>query len=140
MDRTSDITIGRLAALGGVSVQAIRYYERRGLLPTPARTPSGYRLYSEAAIQRLKFIHRAQALGFSLAEIEQLLSLRIRPGTTCADIRHEAQEKIAAVDRKLTELRRIRRALAKLADSCRGKGPTSDCPILEALDGARKTR
>jgi MerR family copper efflux transcriptional regulator len=117
-----------------VNVQTIRYYERRGLLPRPERAPSGYRKYSEDAIRRLRFIKQAQALGFSLSEIEELLSLRLQAGATCGDIRKRARHKIATVNRKISELQRIKNALSALAKACRGKGPTSECPILEALE------
>ena len=135
MRNPESLTIGKVADRGGVNVQTIRYYERRGLLPKPARTASGYRKYSDEAIRRLRFIRQAQALGFSLAEIEELLSLRMQPGTTCADIRQRARQKIAAVNNKIEDLRRIKDALTKLAAACRGTGPTSECPILEALEG-----
>ena len=131
------LTIGKAAEQGGVNVQTIRYYERRGLLPKPARTASGYRKYSDEAIRRLRFIRQAQALGFSLSEIEELLSLRMQPGTTCGDIRQRARQKIATVNTKMDELQRIKDALGKLAKACRGKGPTSECPILEALERER---
>jgi len=128
------LTIGKVALEGGVNVQTIRYYERRGLLPKPVRSASGYRKYSDEAIRRLRFIRQAQALGFSLREIEELLSLRMQPGTTCGDIRKRARQKIATVNAKIEELQQIRDALNKLAAACRGKGPTSECPILEALE------
>lgn len=128
------MTIGKLAQQGRVNIQTIRYYERRGLIPKPNRSSSGYRLYDEVAVRRLGFVRKAQLLGFSLHEIDDLLSLRMRPGVTCADIRKRARQKIATVEEKIAELTRIRSALAKLATACRGKGPTSECPILEALD------
>ena len=128
------LTIGKAAAQGGVNVQTIRYYERRGLLPRPVRTPSGYRKYSEDAIRRLRFIKQAQALGFSLDEIEELLSLRMQTGATCGDVRKRARSKIVAVTRKIGELQKIKDALSYLAGACRGNGPTSECPILEALE------
>jgi MerR family copper efflux transcriptional regulator len=128
------LTIGRLAQQGGVTIQTVRYYERRGLIPKPNRSPSGYRLYDRGTIRRLGFVRKAQLLGFSLHEIGELLSLRVRPGTTCADIRKKAHQKIATVDEKICKLSQIRGALAKLASDCRGKGPTSECPILETLD------
>jgi MerR family copper efflux transcriptional regulator len=128
-------TIGKLADQGGVKVQTIRYYERRGLLPKASRSASGYRQYSDDTIRRLRFIRQAQALGFSLSEIEELLSLRIEPGATCGDIRKRARQKIASVDAKIGELNRIKYALHKLVKACRGSGPTNECPILEALDG-----
>ncbi|HEV8646425.1 MAG TPA: heavy metal-responsive transcriptional regulator [Burkholderiales bacterium] len=134
MLNTDLLTIGKLARQGGVNIQTIRYYERRGLIPKPNRSSSGYRLYDEEAVRRLGFVRKAQLLGFSLHEIDELLSLRMRPGITCADIRKRARQKIATVEEKIAELTRIRGALAKLATACRGEGPTSECPILEALD------
>ena len=134
MTNPNSLTISKLASRGGVNVTTIRYYERRGLLPKPSRTASGYRLYADDAERRLRFIRKAQLLGFSLVEIRDLLSLRMKPDTTCADIRMHAKEKITAVDRKIADLQRIKNALTKLASACRGKGPTSECPILDALD------
>ena len=80
------------------------------------------------------FVRKAQLLGFSLQEIGELLALRMQPGSSCAQVRHRARDKIAAVDEKISDLGRIRSALAKLAAACRGNGPTSECPILEGLD------
>lgn len=137
MRNLNPLTIGKLASRGDVNVTTIRYYERRGLLPKPARAASGYRLYADNVVQRLRFIRQAQLLGFSLAEIQDLLSLRLQPGTTCADIRQRARHKIATVDDKIKELQRIKRALTKLAAACQGAGPTSECPILETLEGTR---
>ena len=137
MRNPESLTIGKVADQGGVKVQTIRYYERRGLLPKPARSASGYRKYSDEAIRRLRFIRQAQALGFSLSEIKELLSLRMQPGTTCGDIRKRARQKIGTVNEKIEELQRIKDALSKLATACKGQGPTSDCPILEALESER---
>ena len=134
MNNSNTLTIGKLACQGGVNVMTIRYYEQRGLLTKPSRTASGYRLYADDAVRRLRFIKQAQLLGFSLAEIKDLLSLRMRPDTTCADIRIRAREKITAVEIKIADLQRIKSALTSLASACRGKGPTSKCPILDALE------
>lgn len=139
MKNPEALTIGKLARHGGVNIMTIRYYERRGLLPAPARSASGYRLYADDAVRRLQFIRQAQLLGFSLAEIQDLLSLRMESGTTCADIRMRAKEKIAAVEKKIEDLERIKNALTALASACRGKGPTADCPILEALETEHST-
>lgn len=128
------MTRGKLAGRGGVNIATIRYYEKRGLLPDATRSRSGYRLYAGDALRRLNFIKQAQVLGFSLEEIQELLSLRMQPGTTCADIRSRANEKISDVDKKIADLEQIRGALSKLAAACRGTGPTSECPILEALE------
>lgn len=134
MANQSALTIGRLANQGGVKTQTIRYYERRGLLSRPKRSAAGYRMYSAETIRRLRFIRQAQDLGFSLGEIGELLALRMNSRTTCADIRARAHEKITAVDKKIKELKRIRGALDKLAVACRGNGPISECPIVEALE------
>lgn len=134
MRTTESMTIGKVAIQSGVKVPTIRYYERRGLLPKPVRAESGYRRYSDAVIHRLRFIKQAQGLGFSLREIEELLSLRMRPGTTCADIRKRAHRKISIIDQKIRELQQVNNALRKLAKACQGKGPSSECPILEALE------
>lgn len=129
--------ISELARCAGVNLQTVRYYERRGLLPDPRRRGTGYREYSDGTLQRLQFIRRAQELGFTLAEIEDLLSLRLRPGTTAADVKSRAAAKIEEVDRKLRDLDRIRAALTHLAGQCRGgRGPVGDCPLLEALGPA----
>lgn len=130
----NNLTIGKLSRAAGTGVETIRYYEREGLLEPPARSASGYRHYAREVVARLRFIRQAKELGFSLREIKELLSLRMQPDTTCADIRKRARQKIAAVDLKIEDLRRIRDALVRLASACRGKGPTSECPILEALE------
>ena len=137
MSNVNTLTIGKLAGRGGVSVQTVRYYERSGLLPKPSRAASGYRLYAHEAVLRLTFIKQAQQLGFSLSEIQDLLSLRMQSGTTCADVRQRARKKIIGVSRKIEDLQRIKAALTKLAAACRGNGPTSDCPILEALESGK---
>jgi MerR family transcriptional regulator, copper efflux regulator len=134
MSNPNALTISKLADCGGVNLTTIRYYERRGLLPKPSRSASGYRLYTDDAVRRLRFIKQAQLLGFSLAEVRDLLSLRMQSDTTCAHIKLRAKGKITAVDRKIADLQRIKSALTSLASACRGKGPTSECPILEALE------
>lgn len=128
------LTISRLAKQSGVNVETIRYYEQRGLLKNPPRSPSGYRLYSIEAARRVRFIKQAQVLGFSLKEILELLSLRVAPHTTCGDIKRRAETKIADIEEKIQSLQRMKQALLKVSASCRGRGPTSECPILEALD------
>ncbi len=140
MSSSNPLTIGKLASRGDVNVTTIRYYERRGLLPKPTRTTSGYRLYADDVVRRLRFIRQAQLLGFSLTEIQDLLSLRMQPDTTCADIRNLAKEKITAVDQKIADLLRIKSALTKLASACRGKGPMSECPILDALESTENAK
>ena len=128
------LTTAKLAGKGGVHVETIRYYERHGLLPKPPRTPSGYRIFSEDAVTRLRFIKRSQDLGFSLKEIKELLSLRARPGSTCADARDKAQAKIADVDEKIRHLKEIKKALVRITSTCSGRGPVSQCSILQILN------
>ena len=128
-------TISRLAEQGKVNLQTIRYYEREGLLSPEARTGAGYRIYQPEAVLRLRFIKRAQELGFSLSEIKELLFLRGDVHTTRADIRERAQAKIADVEQKISHLTAIRKSLLRLTDDCSGCGPVGECPILENLDG-----
>ena len=126
--------IGELAQRAGVNVQTVRYYERRGLLPEPDRRPSGYREYDADTLARLHFIKRAQELGFTLAEIRELLALRLDPHTPAAAVKARAEAKIADIDRKLLDLERIKYALVHLAGHCRGgRGPIGECPLLDAL-------
>mgnify|MGYP001092206371 CR=1 FL=1 len=128
------LTIGQLAREAGVNVQTVRYYERRGLLAEPPRRESGYREFPESDVARLGFIRRAQALGFTLAEIGELLSLRVDPQTTSADVHARVEAKLKDVGEKMAELKRIRSALKELATSCKSHGPVGECPFLDALD------
>lgn len=129
------LTISHVARQGGVNLQTIRYYERLGLLAPAYRTETGYRIYQNDTVRRIRFIKRAQELGFSLSEIEELLSLRLDTHTTAADIRVRAQAKLADVDQKIKHLHAIHASLSRLIKSCRGCGPAAECPILENLDG-----
>jgi len=130
----SSYTIGQLSRLSGTGVETIRFYEREGLISEPPRRASGYRQYPIDTLSRLRFIRHAKALGFSLKDIKELLELRVAPGTTCGDIRKRAEVKITDVRAKLEMLRQIEQALVKLTAACRGRGPISDCPILDALE------
>src|SRR5712691_11929753 len=133
MTKTGQIGTSELAKRGGVNLETIRYYERTGLLPKPPRSRSGYRQFSSESVRRVRFIKRAQELGFSLKEIKELLALRIAPGSTRADVRKRAEAKIADIEGKVQHLRAMRKALVRLTESCCGSGPASDCPILESL-------
>lgn len=134
-----NLTIGQLAKKAHVNVETIRYYERRGLMPEPSRRQSGYRQYSQDAVARLQFIRRAKELGFSLTEISELFSLRVDPHTTCGDVKRHAQAKIADIEEKIESLVKMKLALVRLTASCRGRGPASECPILEALDSEEES-
>ncbi len=131
---SESLTIGKLAKATGVGVETLRFYERRGLLPEPPRTRAGYRLYPCDAVQWVRFIRRGKALGFSLAEISELLALRVRPGVTCERVRALAETKRADIELRIHELERMHRALGRLAAECAGSGPTADCPIIDALE------
>ncbi len=130
----STLTIGQVAQRVGVGIETIRFYERKGLIDEPPRKASGYRQYDEDHISRLGFIQQAKQLGFSLKEIGELLSLKAKSGTTSREIKQMAETKLADIEGKLKMLRRMQRTLKKLVDQCPGQGPTSDCPILEALN------
>lgn len=128
------VTIGQLAERAGVGVETIRFYERKGLIAQPRRPANGYRKYDDNVSERIRFIRQAQELGFTLNEIRQLLSLRVDPRTSCADVRAKAEEKIMDIDEKLGALRRMRSALVEIMKTCSGAGPTSECPILDAME------
>jgi len=129
------LTIGQLANRAGVGVETIRFYEREGLIPEPERRPSSrYRQYLPQAVRRVRFIRHAKGLGFTLKEIQDLLDLRVDPESTCADVRERAREKIAGIEERIASLQRMKAALERLARSCRGRGPTTECPILGELD------
>jgi len=132
------LSIGQVARTAGVGIETVRFYERQGLLEEPARKESGYRQYTEDVVARLRFIRRAKELGFSLKEIAELIALRLDASTTCADVRERAQTKLADIEARIHDLKRMKQALQKLTLSCRGQGPTSECPILEALVSERK--
>ena len=133
-------TIGDAAKASDLRVETIRYYEKEGLLKTPRRTAAGYRLYTDEGIKRLIFISTAKELGFSLKDIKQLLSLRANPKSKCKDVKRKAEEKIREVELKIQTLQEIKKALKNLSSACSGKGPATDCPILEAIDKKAKEK
>ena len=128
------LSIGKVARGAGVAVDTVRYYEREGLLEKPMRTSSGYRQYPPDAVARLRFIRQAKELGFTLSEIRELLALKVAPGKSCADVRARAESKIADIEQRVAQLTRMKQALARLAAACSGRGPTSACPILDAME------
>ena len=123
-----------MAERGGVNLQTIRYYEREGLLPKPPRLKSGYRMFPETAVQRVRFIKRAQELGFQLSEVRQLLSIQIDPAKECSDVQRLAKAKVEDIEARIRTLQSMRRVLSNLADACPGRGPSSECPILESME------
>ncbi|HSW31340.1 MAG TPA: heavy metal-responsive transcriptional regulator [Longimicrobiales bacterium] len=125
--------IGKLAAQTGVSVQAVRFYERSGLLPAPARTRSGYREYGVHDVHRLRFVHRAKELGFTLSEVRELLDLQVDPYRTADDVRGRALLKIQATRAKIRDLSRIEEALQRLVDRCEAHGSPHECALMHAI-------
>lgn len=128
------LTIGQLAQSVGVNIQTVRYYERRRLLIPSDRKPSGYRLYGDEALKRLRFIKNAQALGFTLHEIADLLNLRVTSTARCGDVQKKALAKLQQVEAKMRDLRALTRALRSLVSACRAGQPTERCPILQTLE------
>jgi MerR family transcriptional regulator, copper efflux regulator len=129
-----ELTIGQVAKQTQVNIETVRYYERRGLISEPPRRESGYRQYSPEVVRRIQFIKRAQELGFSLTEIGELLTLRVAPQLPCSEVKQRAETKIGDIERKIADLHRMKQALVKVTNTCTGQGPTSACPILDALD------
>ena len=132
MVNSEKLTIGRIARLAEVGVDTIRFYERRGLLPEPVRTAAGYRLYSTDTVNRLHFIRRAKALGFSLEEITTLLDLQDNGGPK-AKVKDITQRKLEGINAKIDDLERMRDVLNDLNKKCSGKGDVCGCPIIDVL-------
>lgn len=128
------MSIGELARRTQVHLETIRYYEREGLMPEPRRLTSGHRSFDHSAIGRLRFIRHAQELGFSLAEIREILALRAHPDRQCTDVCRQTRQKLKEVNEKITHLLAIKRALARLARACSGDRRIRECGILEVLD------
>lgn len=125
------MTIGQLAAAGGVNVESVRYYQRRGLLDVPERATGEIARYSEAALQRLQFIKRSQALGFSLADVQTLLSLE--DGQSCAAARSIGEGKLAETRERIRSLQALERALSDLVAQCAASQRKVSCPLIRAL-------
>lgn len=127
------VGIGQLAKQSGVPIDTVRHYERIGLLKPAVRLASGYRRYGEAEQKRLHFIRRAKVLGFTLDEIQGLLSLSARRNVE--QVRRAASTRLADVEHRIEELARVRDSLRQLIAACPGHGRAEDCPILNALAG-----
>ena len=127
------ITTGKLARTAGVGIQTIRFYEREGLLEPAPRSESGYRKYGDADLARLRFIRRAQELGFTLREIRELIELQGSPDAPCDRVCEKATEKLADVRQRIADLTRMENALAALTGTCEGSVPVSQCTVVESL-------
>ena len=126
------LNIGQASARSGVSAKMIRHYESLGLLPVVQRTDAGYRQYGEREVHTLRFIHRARTLGFSMAEIAELLKLWQNQRRASADVKRIAQAHVADLERRIAEMQAMRQTLATLADCCAGDD-RPECPILSGL-------
>jgi MerR family copper efflux transcriptional regulator len=133
------MTIGGLSKATGIGIDAIRFYEKTGLLPKPARRESGYREYTDEDRQRLAFVARARELEFSLDEITELLRLRTPGSDGVPKVRRLVQTKLEGLDKKIRELRQLRRALDELVSACPGTGDLDACPILNAFSAGRRS-
>lgn len=133
MNTNGQMTSGKIAKAAGVNVETLRFYEREGILAEPARTASGYRLYDESAVERIRFVQRAQALGFTLREVRELIALDARPDADCDDLRLRAENKLELVEQKMRELQRMKSALGTLLESCVAGQPVKNCPVMKCL-------
>ncbi|WP_238134241.1 Hg(II)-responsive transcriptional regulator [Calderihabitans maritimus] len=129
------LTISQVAKQVGVNVETVRYYERLGLISKPPRTESGYRLFPHEVIGRIKFIKRAQELGFTLSEINKLLGLADSENFDCHEVRQFASQKLREIESKIRDLEKIKIVLQDLSSRCPGQGSISQCPIIETLSG-----
>jgi len=126
------LTIGYLARAAEVNVETVRYYQRFGIIDEPQKPIDGYRIYPTETVDRIRFIKRAQQLGFSLKEIAELLDLG---DGHCDDVRLRAEEKQAHIDAQIKDLRKLRKTLDKLIKACQSDSNTAHCPIVETLAG-----
>ena len=122
--------IGEVAKLSGTGIETIRFYEREGLLLEPERRPSGYRQYDQSTVERLEYIRRAKELGFTLAEIRELMELSFVSQTCCDHIRQRAETKITDIESKIRSLQQMKRSLGKIVQRCRNKNSTDNCPLV----------
>lgn len=129
LDSMKPMKIGEVARLSGTGIEAIRFYERKGLLLEPERRPSGYRQYDETTVERLNYITLAKKLGFTLAEIRDLLELSFAH-SHCEHIRRRGEAKIAEIEQKIRSLQQIKRSLGKIVKRCRMKNLTEECPLV----------
>jgi Hg(II)-responsive transcriptional regulator len=128
-----NLTVGKLAQAAGVGVETIRFYERRGLLAQPAKKTSGYREYPPDDVARIQFIKRAQAIGFTLKEIGELMQLEQDSAAQCGDVQQRALEKVKLVEQKIAELTRMREELTRLSACCVSDQPLSACRLINCL-------
>ena len=127
------LTISQLAHQAGINRESLRFYESQDLIPEPPRSQAGYRMYPPGIVYRVRFIKRAQELGFSLREIKELLALAENRTADCAEVRDLARTKVAEISQKIQMLEAMRQALNMLSETCPGSGPVAACSILESF-------
>jgi MerR family copper efflux transcriptional regulator len=130
-----ELTVGKVAHAAGVGVETIRFYERRGLIDPPPRRASGYRIYPETTVPRIRFIRRAQRLGFTLNEIRELIALDRDVSADCSALLVRTETKIASIEQKITDLQRMKTALQDVQGRCAGDTSLQECPIMDCLSG-----
>jgi MerR family mercuric resistance operon transcriptional regulator/MerR family gold-responsive transcriptional activator of gol and ges genes len=135
---TAVFTIGQLARAVGVNIQTVRYYERRRLLTPVTRKPSGYRLYGEEEVRRLRFIKNGQRMGFTLREITELLALEVATRGRCTEVQRRALAKLEEVEEKIADLQSLSRALRDVVRACQAGHPIDRCPIINSLERERR--
>lgn len=129
-----NLKVGEIAKIVGINVETLRYYEKIKIMPKPKRMESKYRFYDSLDVQRLLFIKRGKELGFTLKEIKELLELKIESSATCGDVKHLSEHKLADVNERIADLKRIKKVLEKLINQCVcEKVSTDECPILEVI-------
>ncbi|MGP0565487.1 MULTISPECIES: heavy metal-responsive transcriptional regulator [unclassified Nitrospina] len=133
-------TRSKLAQQCGINIEVLRYYEKKGLIEPPARSPSGYRLYTDDYIHRIQFIRNAKEVGFTLSEISELLRLRTTRTRQCRTVMTQAEKKLTEVDQKIQSLQSIKKALKGLISKCQKTVPSEECPILTSFDSGKRSR
>ena len=128
------LNIGQVAKQTGVTVETVRFYEKKNLVAAPQRSDAGYRQYPPDTVKRVRFIQNAKDVGFTLKDIGELLSLSEKPSTSCASIKLHATQKMKEVDQKIQDLERIRNALGQMIVKCNFRRDLSACPILDELE------
>ena len=131
---TGSMTIGRLARAADVPTTTVRYYERIGLLEPAGRSTSNYRLYGDSALERLRFIRAAQSNGFTLEDVATLLAFRDQPESVCGEVQHLIERRSADLERRITELRDLRRTLTLMLGECRRTQEHGTCQAIDRLE------
>ncbi|MBN22433.1 MAG: hypothetical protein CL678_14210 [Bdellovibrionaceae bacterium] len=133
--KSTQYTAGRLAKAAGVNIQTVRFYDREGILVPKSRTDAGYRLYDQEGLKRLSFIQQAKDLGFTLAEIKELLGLRIRSVQCCDRVQKKTEKKLEDIQTKIRQLKKLEKTLKQLVQNCKDRVISDQCPILERMEG-----